>query len=55
MGGIDQILCTPSFRRIRAVGSESCGSSLGPTFIKRGPLDLDLRLYIVYPFRRDQV
>jgi hypothetical protein len=53
MGGVDQMLCTPSFRRIWTVGSESCGSSLGPAFIKRGPLDLDPRLYIAYPFRRD--
>jgi hypothetical protein len=41
MSGVDQILCTPSSRRIRAVGYESCGLDLGPAFIKSGPSILD--------------
>ena len=50
MSGVDQILCTPSSRRIRAVGYESCGSNLGPAFIKSGPSILDPMGAVYYRF-----
>jgi hypothetical protein len=50
MSGVDQILCTPSSRRIRAVGYESCGLDLGPAFIKSGPSILDPMGAVYYRF-----